>query len=64
QKAPSVTVTWGWGSHDFLADLGNNALFAATPASQHYSDCLFLVSLKLHPALPVGGVFLCLTHLF
>ncbi|WP_429067880.1 hypothetical protein, partial [Aeromonas veronii] len=25
QKAPSVTVTWGWGSHDFLADLGNNA---------------------------------------
>ncbi|MFQ1760932.1 hypothetical protein ACK37B_18715, partial [Aeromonas veronii] len=25
QKAPSVTVTWGWGSHDCLADLGNNA---------------------------------------
>ncbi|MFQ1761124.1 hypothetical protein ACK37B_19725, partial [Aeromonas veronii] len=24
-KAPSVTVTWGWGSHDCLADLGNNA---------------------------------------
>ncbi|MGY3953748.1 hypothetical protein ACW5WG_21015, partial [Aeromonas salmonicida] len=25
QKAPSVTVTWGWGNHDLLADLGNNA---------------------------------------
>jgi hypothetical protein len=25
QKAPSVVVTWGWGSHDLLADLGNNA---------------------------------------
>ncbi|WP_233267802.1 hypothetical protein, partial [Aeromonas veronii] len=27
QKAPSVTVTWGCRSHDFLADLGNNALY-------------------------------------
>ncbi|MGY3953750.1 hypothetical protein ACW5WG_21025, partial [Aeromonas salmonicida] len=26
QKAPSVTVTWGWGNHDLLADLGNNAV--------------------------------------
>ncbi|MGL5030579.1 MAG: hypothetical protein ACRC5V_04220, partial [Aeromonas sp.] len=25
KKAPSVAVTWGWGSHDLLADLGNNA---------------------------------------
>ncbi|WP_421186596.1 hypothetical protein, partial [Aeromonas enteropelogenes] len=25
QTAPSVAVTWGWRSHDFLADLGNNA---------------------------------------
>ncbi|WP_421241201.1 hypothetical protein, partial [Aeromonas enteropelogenes] len=25
QKAPSVAVTRGWGSHDLLADLGNNA---------------------------------------
>ncbi|WP_447734065.1 hypothetical protein, partial [Aeromonas veronii] len=25
QKAPSVAVTWGWRSHDLLADLGNNA---------------------------------------
>ncbi|MGY3953828.1 hypothetical protein ACW5WG_21565, partial [Aeromonas salmonicida] len=33
QKAPSVTVTWGWGNHDLLADLGNNA----TPVS---SACL------------------------
>uniref|UniRef100_UPI003B9ED3FB hypothetical protein n=1 Tax=Aeromonas veronii TaxID=654 RepID=UPI003B9ED3FB len=24
QKAPSVVVTKGWGSHDLLADLGNN----------------------------------------
>ncbi|MFQ1894006.1 hypothetical protein ACK36D_11255, partial [Aeromonas veronii] len=39
-------------------------LLAATPGSQYHSDCLFLVSLKLHPALPVGGDFLCLTHLF
>lgn len=27
QKAPSVAVTWGRGSHDFLADLGNNAAY-------------------------------------
>ncbi|MGL5031414.1 MAG: hypothetical protein ACRC5V_08610, partial [Aeromonas sp.] len=26
KKAPSVAVTWGWGSHELLADLGNNAL--------------------------------------
>ncbi|WP_429213691.1 hypothetical protein, partial [Aeromonas veronii] len=26
QKAPSVAVTWGWRSHDLLADLGNNAV--------------------------------------
>ncbi|MGL5031826.1 MAG: hypothetical protein ACRC5V_10870, partial [Aeromonas sp.] len=25
KKAPSVAVTWGWGSHELLADLGNNA---------------------------------------
>ncbi|MFB2950798.1 hypothetical protein, partial [Aeromonas veronii] len=25
KKAPSVAVTRGWGSHDLLADLGNNA---------------------------------------
>lgn len=25
QKAPSVTVTWGWGSCVLTADLGNNA---------------------------------------
>ncbi|MGY3952707.1 hypothetical protein ACW5WG_15190, partial [Aeromonas salmonicida] len=30
QKAPSVTVTWGWGNHDLLADLGNNASFCVT----------------------------------
>jgi hypothetical protein len=24
--APNVAVTWGWGSHDLLADLGNNAM--------------------------------------
>ncbi|MGL5030772.1 MAG: hypothetical protein ACRC5V_05240, partial [Aeromonas sp.] len=26
KKAPSVAVTWGWGSHELLADLGNNAV--------------------------------------
>ncbi|WP_221410667.1 hypothetical protein, partial [Aeromonas enteropelogenes] len=31
QKAPSVAVTRGWGSHDLLADLGNNALHNANP---------------------------------
>ncbi|WP_343889658.1 ZIP family metal transporter, partial [Aeromonas salmonicida] len=30
QKAPSVTVTWGWGNHDLLADLGNNAVAIAS----------------------------------
>ncbi|MCO4174558.1 hypothetical protein K8D10_22720, partial [Aeromonas veronii] len=25
QKAPSVTVTWGWGSCGLMVDLGNNA---------------------------------------
>ncbi|MGS3153272.1 hypothetical protein ACB268_21345, partial [Aeromonas sanarellii] len=30
QKAPSVEVTWGWGSHDLLADLGNNAVRTMT----------------------------------
>ncbi|MGL5031239.1 MAG: hypothetical protein ACRC5V_07695, partial [Aeromonas sp.] len=29
KKAPSVAVTWGWGSHDLLADLGNNAVITA-----------------------------------
>jgi hypothetical protein len=24
KKAPSVAVTWGWGSHGLLADLGNS----------------------------------------
>jgi len=26
QKAPSVTVTWGWGSCGLMVDLGNNAI--------------------------------------
>ncbi|WP_231867098.1 hypothetical protein, partial [Aeromonas enteropelogenes] len=30
QKTSSVAVTQGWGSHDLLADLGNNALFFYT----------------------------------
>ncbi|MGY3953819.1 hypothetical protein ACW5WG_21505, partial [Aeromonas salmonicida] len=30
QKAPSVTVTWGWGNHDLLADLGNNASYSSS----------------------------------
>ncbi|WP_221410663.1 hypothetical protein, partial [Aeromonas enteropelogenes] len=30
QKAPSVAVTRGWGSHDLLADLGNNAALVHT----------------------------------
>ncbi|MEI4955951.1 hypothetical protein U1620_17930, partial [Aeromonas caviae] len=25
QKAPSVTVTWGWGSCGLMVDLGNSA---------------------------------------
>ncbi|WP_323897837.1 hypothetical protein, partial [Aeromonas allosaccharophila] len=25
QKAPSVAVTWGWGSCGLMVDLGNNA---------------------------------------
>ncbi|WP_459576356.1 hypothetical protein, partial [Aeromonas enteropelogenes] len=34
QKASSVAVTQGWGSHDLLADLGNNAMFHGKP--RHY----------------------------
>ncbi|HGY1044870.1 TPA: hypothetical protein ACNUWH_003814, partial [Aeromonas salmonicida subsp. salmonicida] len=34
QKAPSVTVTWGWGNHDLLADLGNNAVQTLTAPHQ------------------------------
>ncbi|WP_043156534.1 hypothetical protein, partial [Aeromonas sp. HZM] len=26
QKAPSVTVTWGWGSCGLMVDLGNSAI--------------------------------------
>ncbi|MDF2274136.1 hypothetical protein P0R36_02885, partial [Aeromonas caviae] len=26
KEAPCVAVTWGWGSHDLLADFGNHAL--------------------------------------
>ncbi|MEZ6939956.1 hypothetical protein ACB035_15715, partial [Aeromonas sp. S12(2024)] len=36
QKAPSVTVTWGWGSHDFLADLGNNAHYKSIRQAVKY----------------------------
>ncbi len=35
QKAPSVTVTRGWGSHDLLADLGNNATVHTTNAQPY-----------------------------
>ena len=41
QKAPSV-VTWGWGSHDLLADLGNNALVSCIANDSILS--VFLVS--------------------
>ncbi|MFQ2367671.1 hypothetical protein, partial [Aeromonas enteropelogenes] len=35
QKASSVAVTQGWGSHDLLADLGNNALHKKKRSSEY-----------------------------
>ncbi|WP_217997169.1 hypothetical protein, partial [Aeromonas salmonicida] len=49
QKAPSVTVTWGWGNHDLLADLGNNAVI-------YYSEQLF--NSKLAYKLPKITLFI------
>ncbi|WP_421187336.1 hypothetical protein, partial [Aeromonas enteropelogenes] len=34
QKTSSVAVTQGWGSHDLLADLGNNATFTTNSDGQ------------------------------
>ncbi|MEL3920534.1 hypothetical protein, partial [Aeromonas enteropelogenes] len=34
QKASSVAVTQGWGSHDLLADLGNNAALSDKSGKQ------------------------------
>ncbi|WP_290435585.1 hypothetical protein, partial [Aeromonas caviae] len=31
QKAPSVTVTWGWGSCGLMVDLGNSAASRLSP---------------------------------
>ncbi len=33
QKAPSVTVTWGWGSRGLMVDLGNNAIYTLNNSS-------------------------------
>ncbi|WP_343889569.1 hypothetical protein, partial [Aeromonas salmonicida] len=52
QKAPSVTVTWGWGNHDLLADLGNNALIWATTPSHRIK-----FSYKKRPPSFDGGRF-------
>ncbi|MGL4356634.1 MAG: hypothetical protein ACRCTP_22815, partial [Aeromonas popoffii] len=38
KKAPSVAVTRGWGSHDLLADLGNNAGDYPTNLIAHYLE--------------------------
>nr|AVI43708.1 hypothetical protein [Klebsiella pneumoniae] len=32
-KAPSVTVTWGWGSRGLMVDLGNNAIYTLNNSS-------------------------------
>ncbi|MFQ2353259.1 hypothetical protein ACK32X_22360, partial [Aeromonas dhakensis] len=46
QKTSSVAVTQGWGSHDLLADLGNNAVHSAQQ-SLHMLQGRHLVSNQL-----------------
>ncbi|MFM5043708.1 hypothetical protein, partial [Aeromonas caviae] len=35
QKAPSVTVTWGWGSCGLMVDLGNSAVNRVKMSSEY-----------------------------
>ncbi|WP_429033484.1 hypothetical protein, partial [Aeromonas media] len=45
QKAPSVTVTWGWGSCGLIVDLGNSAtsstIFMVADGGRELAPSLF-----------------------
>ncbi|MFM5091951.1 hypothetical protein ACEUBY_21110, partial [Aeromonas caviae] len=43
QKAPSVTVTWGWGSCGLMVDLGNSAFQGKCEQVSHEQKMKILV---------------------
>ncbi|MDO2438162.1 hypothetical protein Q2T43_18305, partial [Aeromonas veronii] len=56
QKAPSVAVTWGWGSCCFIVDLGNNALMMASEVPTFILDFLFPMNAEV--ILPINFYFI------